>query len=289
MFAGIRTRTFGILKHKGGVITTFLHQGEGKLVILFRFRVETGEYIRRQSTIRNDTANGINTLQIPLTSIFTVHQFQYTATPALYGQMYMLAYIGNFRYDLQRFITHIFGVGSSETDADTRSSPGYYAQQHGKGYHFSIRLLKTVRVDILPQQGHFLITLGHQIGHFIQNTLHIAATLASAGIGNDAVRAEIVTATHNGDKTRYMISTNTRRYHIAISFRCGELHINGFLPCLYGSYQIGQSEISIRTYHQVDMVIRNQIVLDALRHASQHTDNQVLFLLLERMKKFQTV
>ena len=86
-----------------------------------------------------------------------------------------------------------------------------------------------------------------------------------------------------------MISANARRYHITISFRCGKLHVDGFLARLYGSYQVGQSEVSIRTYHQIDMMVRNQVVFDTLRHASQYADNQILFLLLERMKKLQAV
>ena len=201
----------------------------------------------------------------------------------------MLAYIGNFRDDLQGLVAHIFGMRGGETDTDARSRLGHGTQQRGESYHFPIRLFKAVRVDILSQQGHFLITLSHQIGNFIQDAFHIPAAFPSAGVGNDAIGTKVIAAAHNGNKTRNMISANARRYHITISFRCGKFHVDGFLARLYGSYQVGQSKISIRTYHQIDMMVRNQVVFDTLCHASQYADNQILFLLLERMKKLQSV
>ena len=289
MLAGIRTRTLGILEHKGGIITTFFHQGKGKPVVFFRLGMETGKYIRRQTAVGNDTADSIYTFQIPFTGILTVHQFQDTAASALHGQVDMLAHIGHFRNNLQGFIAHILGVRSSETDAYTRCRLCYGAQQHRESDNLPVRLLKTVRVDILPQQGHFLIAFSHQIRHFIQDTFHITTAFPSACIGNDAVCTEVIATAHDRDKAGDVVAADTRRYHIAVSLRCGQLHVNGFLTGFHSRNQIGQAEISIRPHHQVDMVVRNQVVLDTFRHTSQHTDNQILLFLLERMKKLQPV
>ena len=289
MLAGIRTRTLGILEHKGGIITAFFHQGKGKPVVFFRLGMETGKYIRRQTAVGNDTADSIYTLQIPFTGILTVHQFQDTAASALHGQVDMLAHIGHFRNNLQGFIAHILGVRSSEADAYARCRLCYGAQQHRESDNLPVRLLKTVRVDILPQQGHFLIAFSHQIRHFIQDTFHITAAFPSARIGDDAVGTEVIATAHDGDKAGDVVAADTRRYHIAVGLRCGQLHVNGFLTGFHSRNQIGQAEISIRPHHQVDMVVRNQVVLDTFRHTSQHTDNQILLFLLERMKKLQPV
>ena len=170
-------------------------------MIFLRFGMETGKYICRQTTIGDDTTNSIHTFQIPLTGIFTIHQFQDARTPTLYRQMDMLAYIGNLCDDFQCFVTHILRVRGSETDTYPRCGLSHSAEQHRESNNLPIRFLKTVGIYILSQQGDFLITFSHEVGHFVKDAFHITTTLTPTGIGNNAIRTEVITSTHDGHKT----------------------------------------------------------------------------------------
>ena len=243
--------------------------------------METGKYICRQTTIGDDTTNSIHTSQIPLTGIFTIHQFQNTRASTLYRQMDMLTYIRDLCNDFQRFVTHIFRVRSSETDTYPWRSLGYSTEQHRESNNLPIRFLKTVGIYVLSQQSNFLIAFNHEVGHFVKDAFHITTTLPPTGIGNDTIRTEVITSAHDGYKSGNVVSTNTRRDHISVSFGSRKLHIDSFLACLYSCNQIRKSEISIRPYHQVDVMIRYQIILYPLGHTSQYSHNQISFFLFK--------
>ena len=121
----------------------------------------------------------------------------------------MLAHIGHLRDHFQRFVTHILRMRGSETDAYSRSSFGHRAEQHREGDDFTCRLLKTVGIDVLPQKCDFLVAFCHQVRHFVEDTFHVTAALASTGVGHDTVGTEIVTATHDRHESGDMIAADT--------------------------------------------------------------------------------
>ena len=258
-------------------------------MILFRFRMKTGENIGSQSAIGDDTFDGCHPVQIPLTGILTVHQFQNTRTAALHRQMDMFTHIRNLRNYFQRFITHILRMGSRETNTHSRSSLGHCSEQHRESNHFACRSFKTVRVDVLPQQGDFLIAFRHEVCHFIQDAFYVTAALASTSIGHDTIGAEVIAATHDGYKTRNMIAADTRRNHIPISLGSRKFHIDCFFTGFYGRNQVGQRQVSIRPHNEVYMMIRYQIILYPFGHTAQYTYNQMLFLFLQRVEKLQAI
>ena len=178
-------------------------------MILFRFRMKTGENIGSQSAIGDDTFDSRHPVQIPFAGILAVHQLQNAGTTALHGQVDMLAHIGHLRDHFQRFIAHILRMGGRETDTYTRSRLRHSTQQHRESDCLARRFLKTVGVDVLSQQCHLLITFRHQVSHFVQDTLYITATLAPASIGHDTVGTEIVTATHDRHESGDMIAADT--------------------------------------------------------------------------------
>ena len=176
-----------------------------------------------------------------------------------------------------------------ETDTHARSSFGYGAEQHREGNDFACRLLKTVRVDVLPQQGDFLVAFRHEVSDFVEDTFYVTAALTSTGVGDDAIGAEVVTATHDGHKSGDMIAADTRGNHVPIGFGGGKLHVDCFLTGFYGGNQVGQSQVGIRAYYEVDMMIRYQIILHPFGHTSQYAYNQVFLLFLQLVEKFQAV
>ena len=239
MLRSIRPRTFRIFKHKGGIVATFFHQRKRELMIFFRFGMEAREDIGCQAAIGNDTFDSGYPVQIPLTGIFAVHQFQDAGAAALHGEVDMLAHVrypGNY---FQRFVTHILRMGSRETDTYARSSFSYGTKQHREGNDFTGRLLKPVRVYVLSQQGNFFVALRHKIHHLIQNALYITAAFASAGIRHDTVGAEVIAAAHDGHKSGNVIAADTRRNHITVGLSRRKVYIDRFLSGFYRRNQFG--------------------------------------------------
>ena len=251
----MRTGAFAVLEHEGGIVSALLHQREGKLVVLLRLTMETGEYIRRQATIGDDAADGCHAVHIPLAVVLAVHQLQDAAAPTLHRQVDVLAYVGHVGDDLESFVAHVFRVRGGETDTYARRCLCHSAQQHWEGNRLSVRLLEAVGIDVLSQQGNFLVTLCHEVGHFIEDAFHITAALAATGVGNDAVGTEIVATTHNGHEAGDVVSADARGNDIPIGLCSGKLHVDGFLTGLYRGNQFGQSKIGIRSHHQVHMMV----------------------------------
>ena len=289
MFRGIRSRTFGIFEHESRIVSALFHQRERHGVIFLRLGMKTGEDIRCQSAVGDDTFDSRHPVQIPFAGILAVHQLQNAGTTALHGQVDMLAHIGNLRDHFKRFIAHILRMGGRETDTYTRSRLRHSTQQHRESDCLARRFLKTVGVDVLSQQCHLLITFRHQVSHFVQDTLYITATLAPASIGHDTVGTEVVATAHDGHESGNMVAADTRRNHIPISFGSGKFHIDRLLSGFYSGNQIGQCQVCIRPHHEVYVMIRYQIVLHPLGHTSQYAHNQVFFLFLQRMEELQTV
>ncbi len=151
---------------------------------------------------------------------------------ALYRQVDVLTYVGHVGNDLESFVAHVFRVRGSETDTYARRCLCHGAQQHWESNRLSVRLLEAVGIDVLSQQGDFLITLCHEVGHFIEDAFHITATLTATGVGNDAVSTEIIAPTHDGDEAGDVVSADTRGDDIPIGLCGGELHVHCFLTGL---------------------------------------------------------
>ena len=207
-------------------------------MVFFCFRMEAWENIGTESAVGDDSPDSGYSFQVPFAGIFTVHQFQDAWTSALYGQVDVLAYIGYFCDDMKRFVTHVFGVWSGETYAHVGHRFGYDAEQHGESYCLAV-FFKTVWVDVLSQQGYFLIAFSLQVAYFVQDTFHVTAAFTSACIRHNTVMAEIVASSHDGNEAWDMVSANTWRNHVTVSFRSRKFHIDGFFSCFYSSNQVG--------------------------------------------------
>ena len=115
--------------------------------------------------------------------------------------MDVLAHVGHVGNDVQCLVAHVLGVRRSKAHTHTRSSFGYLAQQHRESHYLPVGALETVRIDVLPQQGHFLVAFLLQVGHLAQDAFHIAAAFAAPRIGNYAVSTEVIASAHDGHKT----------------------------------------------------------------------------------------
>ena len=197
--------------------------------------------------------------------------------------MYVLTYIIMGGNHTKRIVTHVFRMRCHKTDTHIGSLQSHAFQQHRESNSF-ILFFKSIGIYILSQQGHFLKTLVTHIAYLIQDTLHIAATLTTTGIGYNTISTEIIASAHDRHKTGYMHASQFQRHDIFIGLLRGQFHIDCFFTMLHCSYQIRQIHIRIRSDNQVCMMHMDQFFLHPFGHTPQYTDNQRLLFTFKRLE-----
>ena len=258
-------------------------------MVFFRFTVEAGKDVGRQSAVGDGATDGSHSFQVPFAGIFAVHQLKDARAAALYRQVDVFAYIRHFGDDLQRLVTHVFRMRGGETYTHIGYCLGHLAQQLGKCKCGSF-FFKAVRIHVLSQQSDLLVPFGRQVAHFIEDAFDVSATFPSACVRHDAIVAEIVASPHDGHESRHVIAADAGGDDIPIGFGDRQFHVDGLLSGFDGGKQVRQAEIGIRSCHEVYVVMFNQVVLHSLGHTADHTHNQLsVFLAAQRMEKIQSV
>ncbi|OQC34035.1 MAG: hypothetical protein BWX65_00622 [Bacteroidetes bacterium ADurb.Bin057] len=173
-----------------------------------------------------------------------------------------------FGYCFQRSVAHIFRMRCGETHTHIGHRYSHFFKQFRKIDNDTV-LLKTVRIDILPQKRNFFITTHLQIAHFVENACYIATAFAPTGVRHNAVGTKIVATAHNTDKARNAFADACRN-NVFVSFSGGKFHIHNFFAFFGSTHKIGQIQISIGTGDKINAIIFYKFVLQSLCHA---TDN----------------
>ena len=244
-------------------------------MVLLCLVVVAHEDVRREATVRDNPADGGHTVHIPLTGVLAVHQFQDLIAAALYGQVDMLAHVGHLGNHLQRLVAHILRVACGEPHAHGGYLLRHHPQQLWKG-NVLVSLspcllvsLKKVRIHILPQERYFLKTTISQVAHLAQDALHVATALTASGIGHDAVVAEVVAATHDTHETsNLMPQSDTLWHYVLIGLSRREFDVHRLVARLRLCDQVRQTQVGIRSGHQVTVVVLQQILLRPLGHTA---------------------
>ena len=152
----------------------------------------------------------------------------------------MSAHVGHSGYHIDDFVAHILGVRGGEAYAHLRSRFSHYAQQIGKTGDVALFVNVMIRIDILSQEGHFFKSSIAHIGKFVEDAARLATAFATAGIGHDAIGAEVVASSHDADKTADATMSDALRDDIAICFGGGQLYVDCFFAHFGGSHQLRQ-------------------------------------------------
>ena len=109
-------------------------------------------------------------------------------------------------------------------------------EKHG----LAVGSIETVGIDILAEERHLAAPMLLKVANFGQNALHIAATFAATGIGDNAVMAEIVTTAHDADKSAYLGAMEALGHDIAVGFGQRKLDVDGLVPHFGLSDEVGE-------------------------------------------------
>ena len=130
-----------------------------------------------------------------------------------------------------------------------------------------------VGIHILSQQNNLLESLCHKVVHLVQDALHIAASLASAGVGHNAVVAEVVASSHDGDVARNLAAAYAHGDDVAVCL-CGRQFDVHCRVAKFGlCNELGKREVGVGAGHNVHLVALYELLLHALGHASHHANH----------------
>ena len=121
-------------------------------------------------------------------------------------------------------------MGGGETYAHVGHGAGDGAEQLGEKHGLSVGGIETVGIDVLAEECHLATTMLLKVADFGQNALHVAAAFTATGIGDNAVMAEIVAASHNADKAAYFGTMEALGHDIAVGFGQRKLDVDGLVP-----------------------------------------------------------
>ena len=76
---------------------------------------------------------------------------------------------------------------------------------------------------------------------------------------------------------------------VAVGLCGGKLGVDGFVARLGLCHEVRQGEVGVRSGHEVGVVAREQLVLDALGHAAQHADDEVAAAAAQGLERLEAV
>ena len=170
-------------------------KGEGILKLLIGFAGEAHNHIGGETDVRHDAAGVADELQILLPVVAAVHLPQDPVVAGLEGQVDVMGDVLAVGHDVEQLPAGVLGMGGHEPDAVIPGDGVDAAEQLGEVH----RLLQAlaVGVDVLPQQGDFLVARLDKLAALLDDFLGAAALLPAPHIGYDAVGAEVVAAQHH--------------------------------------------------------------------------------------------
>ena len=119
--------------------------------------------------------------------------------------------------------------------------------------------------------------------------MRVTAALTSAGIGYNAVVAEIVASAHDGYESAYMVSADTFRDDVAVGLGGGEFHIHRLVSGLHLGHQVGKRKVGIGTTYHINVMVLRKVLFGSLGHTAHNADEKPFFLLFHGVQRLQAV
>ena len=171
------------------------HQRERSLEILLRLPRKADDDVGGEGNIRHGRAELLHQTQIMRPVIVPVHFLKKPVAPGLHRKMQMRAELFFLRHRPDQVVREILRVRGHEAYPLYALHTADPAQESGKGGRLGEFF--PVGIDVLPEQHDLLHAVRGQMADLREDILRLAADLAAADIGNNAVGAEIIAPVHD--------------------------------------------------------------------------------------------
>lgn len=168
--------------------------------------------------------------------VLAVHTPEHRRGARLCGQVDRAADVGHRGHDLQQAVAHVLGVRRGEAHAQRRRNRRHEAHQFGE-----VHLAGLVRIDVLPQQRHFAVSVLEERAGLRDDRLRVAAPFAAAGIGHHAVGTEIIASAHDGHIGAHAVAVEPHGGDLGIGLLRGEQDVHALPPASASRTRRGRS------------------------------------------------
>ena len=275
------TAAFGIDKGEQLHIPHAAHQVQRGGKILLGLAGEADDDVAGEGHAGDLLAGVVHQFQVLRRRVMAVHLLQQPVAAGLHRQVDVLAQVRLRGDGVDEFMAGVLGVAGHKADLVVAGHGAQQVEQVGKIN--GLRKPFAVAVDVLPQQRDFFVAFGHQIAELRQNGVRLAAALAPAHIGHDAVGTEVIAPVHDGQpgaETGIPPDGQVLDDGVALGgrFQIALAAANAL------SQQRRQTVDAVDAEHEVDVrVALAQLFHDVglLRHAAADADDQARVLFFE--------
>ena len=195
-FGGGRTHALGIDKGEQLHIPHLADKVERRGKIFFRLAGEADNNVAGEGHAGDLFFRIIDEVHVLRDVVVAVHLLQEAVRPGLHRQMDVLAQMLLRSNRINELAAGIFRMARHEANLIVAGHLAQKIQQIGKVDGVFQPL--AIAVDVLAQEGDFLVALGHQLLELCQNGGRFTAALPPADIRHDAVGAKVIATVHDG-------------------------------------------------------------------------------------------
>ena len=171
------------------------HQRDRVHRLFLRLAGEADDHVRGQHEVGHHFPGVVDQLQIARAGVGPVHRTEHAVVAGLDGQVQVFRHVGAARHRVEELGRGVLGLAGHEAQPVVAGDGVDGGEQVGK-IIVDVQIV-AVAVHVLTQQRDLAVARLDQLAALGDDLLRVAAALASAHIGHDAVRAEVVAPVHD--------------------------------------------------------------------------------------------
>ena len=186
----------GKLEGEDGVVLNLVDEGDGGFEVGVGFAGETDDHVAGDGDVALGGVDPAHALEVPVTGVLAGHGFEDGGGAGLHGEMDVVAEGGGGVDGLDDVAGEVAGVRGGEAHAADAGEFAYGYEELGEGHAAG---WVAVGVDVLAEELDFGEAEVDHLASFDEDGSGGAGALLAAGVGDDAVGAELVAALDDGD------------------------------------------------------------------------------------------
>ena len=236
---------------------------------------ETDDHIAREHHLRHDASCVGDHFLVLCARVGAVHRLQNAVAAGLDGEVELLCNVLAARHRVEELVGRVLRLARHKPEPVVARDGVDGGEQVCKVV-IGVKIF-AVAVHVLAEEGDLLVALGDEAAALLDDLLRLAAALAAAHIGHDAVRAEVVAAVHDAHPRAHAALAHDGQVlgDAAVLVLDGE---DALILRIYLVQQLGEPPLRLRAEHQVNVVVGVFHLVGhdlLLRHAAAEADDLI--------------
>ena len=185
--------------------------------------------------------------------VAALHRHQDAVAAVLHRQVQMAHQLRHLGIDVDEPLGELVRVAGGVADSlDAGDVGDVFDQQREVGDLGGVAHLAAIRIDVLPEQGHFLHALVGESGDLDQHVVERARDLFAARVGHDAIAAVLRAAFHDRDERRRAVDAGGRQVIELFDLGKADVDLRAMLLSALVQ-QLRQAMQRLRAEHHIDI------------------------------------